>query len=57
MPDFRCGFEGVFFVAFSFAGFLLEIASSISFWPAARLFHDQPVMGSLPPRFPGNVFA
>jgi hypothetical protein len=56
MPHFRCGFEVVFLVAFSFR-LLLEIASSISFWPAARLFHDQPVMGSLPPRFPGNVFA
>lgn len=33
--DFRCGFDVVFFAAFSFAGFLPEIASSISFCPAA----------------------
>ena len=33
--DFRCGFDVVIFAAFSFAAFLPEIASSISFCPAA----------------------
>ncbi|XIA61999.1 hypothetical protein ACFIOY_20090 [Bradyrhizobium sp. TZ2] len=35
---FRCGFDVVFFAAFSFACFLPEIASSICFCPAAAFF-------------------